>query len=186
MKNTMNLFENSPQCYLSVIASSNKEKLKNFALNLIDSNSNVLKLNLNSNIDKIEIRDIIYKNYKDNDFKIVYIDLLYLSNYIAKDTKNLHVFNDISSMLARTSIELNIKTIVTLHLPNIENNNPKLHDLMIYGSFLQVADIVGFLCDKLNSENKIDTELIVAKHRGGDLFNIMYRYNSELKTYKEL
>ena len=123
MKSTMNLFENSPQCYLSVIASSNKDKLKEFVFNLIDSNSNVLKINLNSNIDKIEIRDIIYKNYKDTHFKIVYIDLLYLSNYLNKDANNLPMFNDISSMLARLSMELNIKTVVSLHLPNIENKN---------------------------------------------------------------
>ena len=101
MKSTMNLFENSPQCYLSVIASSNKDKLKEFVFNLYVSNSNVLKLNLNSNIDKIKIRDIIYKNYKDTHFKIVYIDLLYLSNYLNKDTNNLPMFNDISLKVKR-------------------------------------------------------------------------------------
>ena len=184
MKSTMNLFENSPQCYLSVIASSNKDKLKEFVFNLYVSNSNVLKLNLNSNIDKIKIRDIIYKNYKDTHFKIVYIDLLYLSNYLNKDTNNLPMFNDISSMLVRLSMELNIKTVVSLHLPNIENKNPKLQDLMEYGAFLQAADIVGFLCDKSTNEN--DTELIVAKHRGGDLFTIRYKYDSELKKYIEI
>ena len=126
------------------------------------------------------------KNYKDTHFKIVYIDLLYLSNYLNKDTNNLPMFNDISSMLARLSMELNIKTIVTLHLPNIENKNPKLQDLMVYGAFLQAADIVGFLCDKSNNENKNDTELIVAKHRGEDLFTIKYKYDSELKKYIEI
>ena len=55
---------------------------------------------------------------------------------------------------------------------------------MEYGAFLQAADIVGFLCDKSTNEN--DTELIVAKHRGGDLFTIRYKYDSELKKYIEI
>ena len=66
----------------------------------------------------------------------------------------------------------------------LKNKVPKLQDLMEYGAFLQAADIVGFLCDKSTNEN--DTELIVAKHRGGDLFTIRYKYDSELKKYIEI
>lgn len=163
---------------------------------LIESVSNISesKLFLVDNVSGLSINDICSKCRKlkiEQDLGLVVIDYLQLIESKGRIESRQQEIANISRSLKSLARELKIPVIALSQLnrgvETREDKRPKLADLRESGAIEQDADIVMFLYrDEVynpNDDNKGEAELIVAKHRNGNIGTINLAWLGQYTRY---
>lgn len=136
---------------------------------------------------------------REHGLDLVMIDYLQLMNSgkNSKDPNRVTEVSDISRSLKIAARELNVPILVLSQLSRAvegrRDHRPILSDLRESGAIEQDADIVMFIHkpDMYNDievapENKDVCELIIAKHRNGELATINLKWVGELVSFRNL
>jgi replicative DNA helicase len=138
-----------------------------------------------------KIRSTIRRIKKTKEIKLIIIDYLQLmtQNLARGDVTNQVA--EISKSLKNIAKDFDLPIICLSQLSrDVEKRGgkPKLSDLRDSGSIEQDADIVMFLhreFDEETSSKKLETELIIAKHRNGATGKIDLIFDDTKTTFKE-
>ncbi len=126
---------------------------------------------------------------------ILFIDYLQLMTSSSKSQDRQQVIADISRALKALARELNIPIIALSQLSRAvesrQTKRPIMSDLRESGSLEQDADLVMFLYRddyyfKENSQEPGVTELILAKHRNGDIGTLKFYFEKQHTRFIEL
>lgn len=163
---------------------------------LVESLQNIgeSKLFLVDNVSGLTINDICSKCRKlkiEQDLGLVVIDYLQLITGSSGSESRQQEIANISRTLKSLARELNIPIIALSQLnrgvESREDKRPKLADLRESGAIEQDADIVMFLYrDEVyypNEDNKGKAELIIGKHRNGEIGTINLAWLGQYTRY---
>jgi len=192
LKRIMSLDSNVPLQSISV-GDLNDNELSS----LVESSMNIAdtKLFLVDNVSGLTINDICSKCRKlklEQDLGLVIIDYLQLIQGNGKQESRQQEISNISRTLKALARELNIPIIALSQLnrglESRDDKRPKLSDLRESGAIEQDADIVMFLYrDEVynpNEEgNKGKAELIIGKHRNGEIGTINLAWIGKYTKY---
>ena len=148
---------------------------------------------------RITVSDIrtqlrLYNARNENKIGLIVLDYLQLMSMDTKNDNLAQAIGKISRELKVLALEFNIPVICLSQLSrDVEKRGgkPKLSDLRDSGSIEQDADIVMFLHkenrDEENQFNPDSTpiELIISKHRNGELGEIMYNFTGNKMMFAE-
>ena len=140
-----------------------------------------------------DILDKCRRLKREKGLDIVVIDYLQLMTSVKKADNRQQEISDITRYLKITAKELNVPIILLSQLSReIEkrkDHKPQLSDLRESGAIEQDADIVLFIDnpekynDVVGPNDPGICELVVAKHRNGELGNIKMRWIGEYTTF---
>ena len=140
-----------------------------------------------------DILDKCRRLKREKGLDIVVIDYLQLMTSTKKADNRQQEISDITRYLKITAKELNVPIILLSQLSRAieqrKDHKPMLSDLRESGAIEQDADIVLFIDnpdkynDIVNPNEPGICELVVAKHRNGELANIKMRWIGEYTTF---
>lgn len=165
-------------------------------LSVVESCQNIAdsKLFLVDNVSGITLNDIVSKCRKlklEEDLGLVIIDYLQLVQGNGRQESRQQEISNISRTLKALARELNIPIIALSQLnrglESRDDKRPKLSDLRESGAIEQDADIVMFLYrDEVynpGEDNKGKAELIIGKHRNGEIGTINLAWIGKYTKY---
>lgn len=143
------------------------------------------------------VRNLARKLKNDDGLDLIVIDYLQLMSFTGKTDNKQQEVSEISRGLKRLAIELDIPIIALSQLSRAvesrADKRPMLSDLRESGAIEQDADIVSFLYrdDYYNpdSEDKGITELIIGKHRNGEIGTLKFLFiapSTKFKPYTDM
>ena len=143
----------------------------------------------------MEVLDKCRRLKREKGLDIIVIDYLQLmsSSSKSKDDNRQQEISQITRFLKIAAKELNVPIILLSQLSRAieqrKDHKPMLSDLRESGAIEQDADMVLFIDnpdkynDIVNPNEPGICELVVAKHRNGELANIKMRWIGELTTF---
>lgn len=165
-------------------------------LSIVESSQNIAEseLFLVDNVSGITLNDIVSKCRKlklEKDLGLVIIDYLQLIQGNGRQESRQQEISNISRTLKALARELNIPIIALSQLnrgvESRDDKRPKLSDLRESGAIEQDADIVMFLYrDEVynpGEDNKGKAELIIGKHRNGEIGTINLAWIGKYTKY---
>lgn len=193
----------------SSLAQVDYNKIKNGVVHqeeynsLSESSSTLKKLNINTNdngsITMPEIHQICRNLHKEDKLDFIVIDYLQLINSNGKSDNRQQEVSKMSRQLKQLARETNVPILalsqLSRGLEKRDNKTPMMADLRESGSLEQDADIVMFLHreDYFETDNDdkyhdplSDTQLIIAKHRNGELAKLNYKFNKSIMKFYEI
>ncbi|WP_304154340.1 replicative DNA helicase [Megamonas hypermegale] len=189
---------------ISIHGEINSNRMRNGTLNsdelnyIVDACTKLaeipLFINDTSNISISQLRTKVRKLKREKNIELIIIDYLQLmcGTKSKGDFNRVQEISEISRELKLLAKELNITVIALSQLSrNVEtrqSKKPMLSDLRESGAIEQDADIVAFLYrDEYYNEKTDDkrkTELIIAKHRSGDVGMIELKFKKQFCKFE--
>ncbi len=138
------------------------------------------------------IRNIARKLKSEGELDLIVIDYLQLMSSNVKVDNRQQEVSDISRGLKKLAVELNIPIIALSQLSRTvearADKRPILSDLRESGAIEQDADIVAFLYrDEYYNKDSVDkgiAELIIGKHRNGEIGTVQFLFVPEITKFK--
>jgi replicative DNA helicase len=121
---------------------------------------------------------------------LVIVDYLQLMRGLGRTSSREQEISEISRGLKAMAKELGVPVIAASQLSREiekrEGGRPKLSDLRESGAIEQDADIVLFIHrEKDNPEKRNEAEIIIGKHRSGNLADIRLEWHGQYTTFKD-
>lgn len=146
--------------------------------------------------DILQLRTMARRMQVEHGLGLIIIDYLQLIKPRKDFDSSVQQITEISRSLKGLARELNVPVVALSQLSRgVEQRDvkiPRLSDLRESGAIEQDADIVMFLYRKdrdkidLGPEEQNLAELIIAKHRNGDLGTISLRFDPDRVSFKEI
>lgn len=145
-----------------------------------------------SSISVIDIRAKCRRLKKEKDLSLVIVDYLSLMN--GEGENETIRLGNISRGLKLLARDLNVPIIAIAQLnrsvENQQDKRPKMSDIRQSGAIEQDADLIGFIFREevydQTTPNKEIAELIIAKHRNGDIGTIYLAFKKHLCRFDNL